>query len=92
MNFKGIQSIDELLKKAEEEKETSGVGSFIGGAAGAILGQFIPIPIVDDLILGWLGSKAGDWVEKHFIKPKSKEEAEANLDKLKKLYMEDTQA
>jgi len=88
MKFSGITSINQLLKKAEE-KETSGVGSFIGGAAGAVLGQFIPIPIIDDLLLSWLGSKTGDWIEQQFRKPTTKEEAEANLEKAKRLYQEE---
>jgi phage tail tape-measure protein len=89
MEFQGITSIDELIKQADATFETTGIGSTLGGIAGAIVGQFIPIPIVDDILLSWLGSKAGDWLERHFTEPKSEEEAKANLAKAKQLYEEE---
>jgi phage tail tape-measure protein len=45
------------------KKQSGTLGSIIGGLLGGTVGALTPIPLVDDIIFSWIGSKAGDWIE-----------------------------
>lgn len=84
-----------IFKVSEENIEeipTTGKGKQIGEALGFLFGVWATpmIPFIDDMFYAWILGKAGNWLERLFTKPKSKEDAKENFDDLKARYERET--